>query len=203
MQKSRFSTALGWFTTALIAALISVTASAQEIPTKQQAASLQVFGLFSYVQPHYYPSNNNGISLGADLNFRPLSVIQPSLELRATLAPGSDVTEHTYNFGPRIELNLSRIRPYAFAFIGKGYITFAHPVIYPTGPYSHDDSTVYSGGGGVDYLLTPRIGLRADIMLQRWNLGGGATTTVFHPRLYSVGADYRFDFNRPHFHRHR
>ncbi len=46
------------------------TTSAQEIPTQQQSATLQVFGLYSYVQPHYYPSNNSGGSLGADLNLR-------------------------------------------------------------------------------------------------------------------------------------
>jgi hypothetical protein len=183
--------------------LICDTVTAQEIPTKQQDSSLQFFGLYSYVQGHYYPSNNSGISLGADLNLRPLSLIQPSLEVRATFAPGPDQHETTYDFGPRVEANLNRLHPYAFALIGTGTITFPHPVIYPSGPYSHDNSVVFSGGVGVDYVLTPRFGIRGDLMVQRWNLGGANTTIIFHPRLYSFGVDYHFDFNRPLFRRHQ
>jgi len=182
---------------------ISIAATAQEIPTKQQAASLQLFGAYSLVQTHYGTANNSGVSVGADLNLRPLSLVQPSLEVRGTFASGSTVTENTYDAGPRLEFNLNRVRPYIYAEIGAGSITFAHPVIYPSGPYSHDNSIVFSGGIGADYMIARQWALRADIMQQRWNLGGGATTTVLHPRIYSFGVDYRFDFNTFHVgHRH-
>ncbi len=187
----------------LVCGLACSTTSAQEIPTQQQSASLQLFGLYSYVQPHYYPSSSNGISLGADLNLRSYYNLHPSLELRAVFAPGPDVTEKTYSIGPRIEADFSRLHPYIYALVGKGTITFAHPVIYPSGPYSHDDSMVFSGGIGANYMVTPRFGIRGDVMVQRWNLGGKTTTIIFYPHLYSVGVDYRFDFNQPLFHHHR
>lgn len=175
---------------------------AQEMPSRTQAASLQAFGLISYVQPHYSTGsttvNNTGVSLGADLDFRPLDLLEPSIELRATFAPGSDVTEKTYQFGPRLEADLGRVKPYIFLLIGTGSITFAQPIPTPFGPYTHDSSFVYSGGFGVDYMVTPRIGIRGDLMLQHWNLGGGpqaSTSLPFYPHLFSFGVDYRFNFN--------
>ncbi len=186
-------------------ALSCIMANAQEIATRQQSASLQAFGLLSYVQPHYDPSNNIGGTFGADLDFRPLYRYRPSLDLRATFAPGSDVSETTYDFGPRIEADFGRIRPYACFLIGHGSITFQHPIITPAGPYTHDDSLVYSGGFGADYMLSRSLGLRGDFMLQRWNLAGTGSnsTPPFHPRLLSLGVDYRFDFNRVHIHKQR
>ena len=172
-------------------------AAAQEMAAKSQGASLQAFGLLSYVQPHYDPSNNIGGSFGADLNFRPLYRFQPSFELRATFAPGADVSETTYDFGPRLEADLGRLKPYGYILIGSGAITFAHPIVFPTGPYTHDNSLVYSGGFGADYMVTPQIGIRGDIMIQRWDVGDSsdANNMPFHPRIYSIGVDYRFDFN--------
>jgi hypothetical protein len=180
------------------------TVRAQEIPARTQGASLQAFGLISYVQPHYDTANNIGGSFGADLNFRPFKFLQPSVELRATFAPGSDVSETTYDFGPRVELDLGRLKPYGYFLIGPGKITFAHPVVFPTGPYAQDNSLVYSGGIGADYMLSSQIGLRGDLMVQSWNLGGQGdpSTTSFNPRLFSFGIDYRFDFNRVRHNRH-
>jgi len=187
---------------ALALLALACAASAQEMPTKKQSASLQLFGLFSYVQPHYDPSNNLGGSFGAELNLRPLDFLQPSLDLRATFGPGSDVSETTYDAGPRLEAEFGRFRPYVVALIGTGKLTFQHPVIFPTGPYTHDSSTIFSGGLGADYLLTHSISIRGEVMVQRWNLGDSPTTSViFHPRIFSVGVDYRFDFNTLHRHR--
>jgi hypothetical protein len=171
-------------------------AAAQEIPTRTQSASLQAFGLFSYVEPHYDSATNMGGSFGADLNLRPLYLLQPSLELRATFAPGADASETTYNFGPRLEVDLGRLRPYVTLMIGTGSINFTHPIVYPTGPYAHDSSIVYSGTVGADYMITRQVALRGDVMLQSWNLGNSPSTAViFHPQIYSFGVDYRFDFN--------
>jgi len=196
MQKScRAGILLAW--AVLCLALPGRTAAAQEIPARQQGLSLQAFGLFSYVQPHYDPSNNVGGAFGADLNFRPLYFLQPSVDVRATFAPGSDVSETSYDFGPRLEADFGRLKPYGYILIGTGSITFTHPVIYPTGPYTHDSSIVYSGGFGADYMVTPQIGIRGEIMIQSWNLGstGSMDNISFHPRIYSMGVDYRFNFN--------
>jgi len=181
----------------LFTAFACTFAAAQEIPSRNQGMSLQAFGLVSYVQPHFDPSNNLGGGFGADLNFRPLYKFQPSLELRATFASGADVSETTYDFGPRLEVDYGRFKPYVTALIGKGNITFQHPVTFPTGPYTHDDSFVFSGAIGADYMVTRQIGLRGEIMVQRWNLGGSnvASGIPFYPHLYSAGVDYRFDFN--------
>ena len=188
---------------ALLMALACSAAAAQEIPTREQALSLQAFGLFSYVQPHYDPANNVGGTFGADLDFRPLYFVRPSLEMRATFASGSNFSETTYDFGPRVELDFGRIKPYADFLIGSGAITFKQPIIYPTGPYTHDSSIIYSGAVGADYMVTRQIAIRGEAMLQSWNLGNSPSTAViFHPRLYSIGVDYRFDFNLVHHSRH-
>jgi len=186
---------------ALLCAMAASRASAQEVPTRNQFAGLQAFGLFSYVQPHYGAASNPGGTLGADLNFRPLYFLQPSLDMRYTFAPGADVTENTLGFGPRVELTFSRLHPYLYALVGHGTITFANPISTPTGPYTHDDSLVLGGGFGADYMLTRQLGLRAEVTQQRWNLGNGPTSVIFHPRIYSVGVDYRFDFNKVSRHR--
>jgi len=184
------------------------TAYAQEMQTRTQGATLQAFGLISYVQPHYdtvnNPSNNKGGAFGADVDFRPFYLLEPSLEIRATFAPGDDVSETTYGFGPRVELNLGRLKPYGYILIGTGTITFTHPITTPTGPYTHDNSLVYGAGFGADYMLSSQIGLRGDIMVQTWNLGGqgNAPSSSFNPHLYSFGVDYRFDFNRVRRSRH-
>jgi Outer membrane protein beta-barrel domain len=180
------------------------TARAQDMPTRTQGAALQVFGLVSYVQPHYDTANNKGGAFGADLNFRPLFLFQPSLEARATFAPGTDVSETTYDFGPRLEMDLGRLRPYGFILIGTGTITFTQPIMTPTGPYTHDSSLVYSGGFGADYMLTSQFGVRGEIMVQSWNLGGqgSVASASFNPRIFSAGVDYRFDFNRVRRNRH-
>jgi hypothetical protein len=180
------------------------TAGAQDMPTRTQGASLQVFGLVSYVQPHYDTANNKGGALGADIDFRPFYLMEPSVEVRATFAPGSDVSQTTYDFGPRLEFNLGRLKPYATILIGTGNITFTQPIMTPTGPYTHDNSVVFSEGFGADYMLSPQIGLRGDIMVQSWNLGGqgNSTSSSFNPHLYSFGVDYRFDFNRVRRSRH-
>jgi hypothetical protein len=101
-----------------------------------------------------------------------------------------------------MELDYGRLHPYLAALIGHGTITYAHPLITATGPYTHDDSLVYSGVVGADYMLSRQIGLRGEITQQRWNLGSGTTSVIFNPRIFSVGADYRFDFNKVHGNRH-
>jgi hypothetical protein len=177
-------------------------ARAQEMPTRTQVASLQAFGLLSYVQPHYDTANNIGGGFGADLDFRPLYRFEPSVELRATFAPGADVSETTYQFGPRLELDLGRLKPYGYILLGPGTITFTHPITTPQGPYTHDNSIVYSAGLGADYMLTPQIGVRGDLMVQSWNLGNaGNAAAAFKPLIFSIGVDYRFDFNHSHHHR--
>jgi hypothetical protein len=181
------------------------TAYAQEMQTRTQGASLQAFGLVSYVQPHYDTANNKGGAFGADVDFRPFYLLEPSVEVRATFAPGGDVSETTYDFGPRVEFDLGRLKPYAYILIGTGKITFTQPITTPTGPYTHDSSVVFSEGFGADYMLTSQIGLRGDIMVQSWNLGGqgnNASSSSFNPHLYSFGVDYRFDFNRVRRSRH-
>ena len=174
------------------------TAYAQEMQTRTQGATLQAFGLISYVQPHYDTANNKGGALGADMDFRPFYVMEPSVEVRATFAPGSDVSETTYDFGPRLEMDLGRLKPYGYILIGTGKITFTQPIMTPTGPYTHDNSFVFSEAFGADYMLSSQIGVRGEIMVQTWNLGGQGNTTSssFNPHLYSFGVDYRFDLNR-------
>ena len=163
----------------------AAAAHGQAEPTAVRKAGISIFGGVTAVKPRYGSGLNYGAMLGADFT-RYYRRFAPSLEVRYTDSSGGTVGESTLQVGLKLETGYGRFRPYATLAVGYGSIVFQHPVIYPTGPYSSDNSFVYAGGGGVDYRITSTVALKADLQMQSWNLG--TETAGFKPVAATVGA---------------
>ena len=88
----------------------------------------------------------------------------------------------TYSIGARYHHNVGRFQPYAKGLIGFGDFNFPYN-------YAHGRYTVYTMGGGIDYLWKRRITIRAaDMEWQYWpQFTFGATSTLG----LSIGARIR------------
>jgi len=73
----------------------------------------------------------------------------------------ANVHAETYLSGVRYHLNFGRTQPYLKALGGIGHFTF--PYNYAKGSYF-----VIAGGGGLDYKLSRRWTVRADLEYQEW-----------------------------------
>ncbi len=179
--------------TAALTLLLSVPgASAQSDSPMYKTQTISAFA--GYIRDHqdYTSGYNSGIMFGLDVTKHLRFPVDPSLEARVNLAPGDDITEHSYLFGPVLTAHIGPIRPYGDFLVGLGTINFNHPSF--TDPnYTHDQSTVYSGGGGLEVRLVHSIRLKLDVQYQHWQLGTTAATE-FTPVLGSAGIAYTIPF---------
>ncbi|HEY5382187.1 MAG TPA: outer membrane beta-barrel protein [Acidobacteriaceae bacterium] len=176
---------------AVLLALTSNLAHAQAGPTASRSAGISVFGGYLSDLPDYGPYRNNGFSFGVDYTqyFKHLPVA-PSLELRANIAQGKTVNEHSYGFGPRIQYDhLGPLHPYADLLIGPGNIHFNFPY-----NILGDNSTIWSYGGGLNYDLSHHFQALIDFQGQHWKTGHNVTLS---PSLLIIGVRYNIPF-RPH-----
>ncbi len=167
-------------------------------PTASKKLGLSAFGGVAVVSPSYQTSTeaggsnlNTGLTVGGDLT-RGLRWFQPSIELRYDWSAGGTTIEKTVSGGLKIEKAFGRLHPYGDLLLGYGIIDFEHPAIFPTGPYTHDNSFVYQGGGGLDLDLSPHFALKLDAQAQSWRLGSEANRLT--PVLGTVGVVYRIPF---------
>jgi hypothetical protein len=169
---------------------------AQDIPTEIQAARLQVYAGGSGVFTDYLAGKNASLFGGADLVFRPLFTWQPGVEVRATYPIDSRNVDGQFSYlvGPRVEYAYGKFHPYANFLIGTGTIDFRYPVVTSTATYPNKSCLVYGIGLGVDYTVTRKLALRLDAQDQFWNLGI-STVSNPSPKLFSIGAVYRFNFS--------
>ena len=130
--------------------------------------------------------------IGADFT-RYYRHFAPSIEVRYTDTSGPTVGESTFTGGLRLETRYRRLVPYVTLGAGYGSITFANPVIYPTGPYSSDNSFIFTGGGGLDLRLTSALALRLDAQRQSWKLGTDSSRQS--PSAISLGVSVRLPFD--------
>ena len=72
-----------------------------------------------------------------------------------------NVHAETFLAGPRYHLDMGRFQPYAKGLAGMGKFNF--PYNYATGKYF-----VIGVGGGMDYLINPRLSVRGDFEYQYW-----------------------------------
>jgi hypothetical protein len=187
--------------TVAIAALLALApsrASAQEFPTASKDMDISAFGGYENLDPSYYSApRDSGLLLGADLTrYIGHWPVAPSVELRANFAGGPTVNEHSYLFGLRAQGHVfRRYYPYADVLVGLGSIYYNHPTIPG---YTHDNSIVFSFGGGVDIDLIHNFQAKLDIQGQHWNLGTGNDSDILTPSVISIGLAYRIPF-KPHF----
>ncbi len=166
---------------------------AQSRPAATKAAGIAIFGGVSRISPGYSSDTNYGATIGADFT-RYTRLIDPSLEVRYTDSSGPTVGETTLQGGLKLEKGFGRFRPYGDLLVGYGSITFQHPVIYPTGPYSSDNSFIYAGGGGLDYRLTSTVALKGDVEAQSWKVGTEASR--FSPLAVTLGVSINLPFSK-------
>jgi hypothetical protein len=176
---------------ALILGILLVTtgvASAQALITAGRGAELAPFAQATLVRPDWGGNNNFGYAAGVDYTRYIRSIVQPSIEFRVTSANGSTVNERTYAGGLKLQTTVHRIHPYATFLVGYGAIDLN----YPNGGYNHDNSVIYSLGGGSDFDVTSLLKVRLDATHQSWSLGTNATLT---PVTFSVGVSYRLSLH--------
>lgn len=168
--------------------LSAAPASSQAVRTASKSADIAVFGGWQGAHPDYGPYNSYGGMFGVNYTRYLHFPVDPSLEFRANFHSNVAVTEHSYVVGLRAAVPLRFVRPYADFLIGPGTIDFPHNV-----GYTHDDSVVYSYGGGVDVPFLRSFALKLDLQAQHWNTG----QLTYTPTLGTVGISYTIPF-RPH-----
>lgn len=180
-----------WLILAAAGACLHTVAHAQAVRTASKSADISVFAGYERVHPDYGPYSSNGGMFGVDLTHYFHFPVVPSLEFRANINSNIAVQEHTYLVGFRAAVPFRRIVPYANFLVGPGFINFPYNI-----GYTHDDSKVYSYGGGVELPVTHGFALKLDAQEQHWNTG----EFTYTPTLGTVGIAYTIPF-RPHIHR--
>ncbi len=186
LSPSTFAPAAIVFVAAVL--FTSVAAHAQATTeTASQSLRIRPFATYSRVDTDY-GGTNNGATVGVDLDFKVphLYGIRPGLDVREVFSSGDVVNERSFSGGPQIVFNAGRYHPYADFLIGAGTITFPHPTIPG---YTHDNSTVYSFGGGIDVSVTQSWAVRVDYMRQHWKLE--SDLPAFYPSQLSFGLRYQ------------
>lgn len=169
------------------AAAATSNAKAQAIPTIQRGAELAPFVQTTIVNPDWAQTNNIGFTFGVDYTRFIPSIVQPSLEFRATRATGHTVNESTYLGGIKLHTTVHNIHPYAVVLAGKGVIGFNY---FYNGGIKSEDSTVFAYGGGAEFKVHRSWKVRADYVLQHWNIDAGALS----PSAFSFGIGYTVPF---------
>ncbi|HKO19182.1 MAG TPA: outer membrane beta-barrel protein [Acidobacteriaceae bacterium] len=168
----------------------SMAARAQAIPTVQRGAEFAPFVQTTIVNPDWAQTRNIGFTAGFDYTRFIPSIVQPSLEFRATRATGHTVNESTYLGGIKLLTTIHNIHPYAVVLAGKGIISFNY---YNDG-IKGDDSAVYAYGGGAEFYVRPAWKLRAEYTQQHWNLDPNTLT----PSALGFGVAYSVPFRNRH-----
>jgi opacity protein-like surface antigen len=183
---------------------VAAIGHAQGVPTATQQLQLSAFGGVTGTFTNLEGGKNLGITAGADLTFLPFQLVRPSFEIRGTYPVDKGTISSQKNFlvGPKVEHTFGRLHPYVDFLIGRGEIDYNQGG-FAVGDilYISSNSTIYSPGAGVDFNFTRRIDLKADFQYQHWD-APVVVSGVIHPVALTLGAVYRFDFNR-HNHRNR
>jgi hypothetical protein len=182
-----------------LAAFAQPAARAQAIPTATQALQLSAFAGGSYVQTGLDNGKNVGVTAGANLGFRPLFSLSPSLAVRGMfpMSEGKIDGLAVALVGAQLERRFGRFHPYGNILFGRGQVNYVQLTSDPTYRYVYKTSTsnVLSPGGGIDVDITHFIALKADGQYQKWSspvtLSGQQYVTAI-----TIGAVYRFDFNQ-------
>ena len=168
------------------------TAHAQAQATGTKKLGLDVFGAVTGGNPKYGVTTKElGYLVGGDITYH-FRLVDVSFEARYTSITGFSADESTYGGGFKFERAFNRFHPYVDLLIASGNIKFDHPEIYGNPNYTHDNSTVYDFGGGLDYDLVRNFAIKVDVQGQRWRIG--VEQPAFEPYNGSIGILYRIPF---------
>ena len=181
----------------LLLALTAARLESQAVVTAEKTESLSAFVGLSRVAVSYNPDTDLGLTLGGLYTIHTRWRLDPSVELRGTLATGSNVSLDSGVVGFRLARPIARFRPYVNVLAGLGTITFHHPSLMYNGQfYRHDGSVVYQYGLGTEYLVTPHWAAQVEYQQQNWDLGP-QPDVPFSPGIFTVGIVYHLPF-RPY-----
>jgi hypothetical protein len=193
-----------WMRLALLVAILSspYAANAQAAPTATQAMQLSAFGGLTGVFTGLLGGHNLSVTAGADLAFPKFFHVRPAIEVRGTypIHGGTIDSQKSILAGPRFEGIIGRFHPYGDILIGRGGIDYPRGYYYNGFIYYSSNTNVYSGGGGLNYDLSPRVAVKADFQIQHWSTPVVPSGTIYSKPI-TFGVVYTFDFN-PHHHKH-
>lgn len=204
-------------------------AQASADATATQQLALSAFGGATGTYTNVLGGRNLGITAGADLSFMTFHRYRPVLELRGTypIHKGQIDGQKDFLGGLKVERQFGRMHPYVDFLVGRGQIDYQRTGLrIGSFVFLSSTSTVFSPGVGLDYDVTPNWSIKGDFQYQHWDVpfatsGGYPLPPVFvttpagiqqvpetgtiNPKVLTLGAVYRFDFNQ-HYHlpgRHR
>ena len=176
-------------------------ASSQALPTATQTFQLSAFAGATGVCTGLNGSRNLGFTAGASLGVPPIFRFYPSITVRGTYPVDSGVVagEKSALAGIQMEKHFGRFHPYFDILAGRGELSYVKLYPDPQGffYYSSSTSNVFSPGGGVDIDLTPQLALKADVQYQHYSVPVTTSGSIESIPI-TLGAVYRFDFNRHH-----
>lgn len=187
------------------AAFVMVSPSlihAQASPTAVQGQRLSAFAGLTGTFTGLNGAKNLGITAGIDLGFRRYYGIYPTVEARGTypLAKGNIDSQENILIGVKLSRHYGSLRPYIDFLAGRGLVKYinGYPSLDGSFLYVQSASPVYSPGLGIDYDLSHRFSVKADIQLQHYESPVTPSGHLYAKPL--TGAlIYNFDFNRhPH-----
>ena len=142
---------------------------------------------------------NLDLTAGADFGFKPVYSIYLSLDVRGSYPVDGGKVDSQKNLlaGVKVARYYGRFHPYVDGLVGRGAINyekhFATPD--PNFYYVRSASNVLAVGGGIDFVLSRHLLLKADGQLERY-----ASPAVRSGRIYSkpltAAVVYRFTFGR-------
>ena len=208
--------------TLMTSSFSTAKAQATATATATQQLSLSAFGGGTGTYTDLLGGRNLAITAGADLAFMTYHRYRPVLELRGTypVDTGQIDAQKSFLGGLKVERQVGRLHPYVDFLAGRGQIDYQHGGLQVGAfIFLSSTSTVFSPGVGLDYDITPHLAIKGDFQYQSWDVpfavsdgqpapitvvsSGGATfqastTGSLHPKVMTLGAVYRFDFN-PHY----
>ena len=159
---------------ALALAALSVSARgahAQATPTASRELRFAAFGAATGTWTGLNGGRNLGITAGVDLDLPTFARLRPAVEVRGTYPADGGHVDAQRNIlgGLRVGYPVrDRLTPYAFALFGRGRIDYTAPGYQKPGTpvfYTITSSNVISGGGGLDFALTPSFAVKADLQI--------------------------------------
>ena len=186
--------------TFLVVSLLVIPAKtlrAQSSATAVQNLGLSAFGAATGNWTNISGGRNLALTAGGDLSFLTFHRFRPVIEARGTLPFYEGHIDHQKSLlgGLKVEREFGRYHPYVNFLIGRGVIDFQNGGYYNNGfIYLSTVSTVYSPGFGLDLDVTRKWSAKVDFQYQHWDTPA-VDSGVINPRLLSIGAVYRFDFN--------
>ncbi len=158
---------------------------AQAVPTADRAGVVQFGAGLSLANADYSPHKIKGISVYGSFDFTRHWGIEGDIHKVSIITP-ADIGEDSYLLGPRYVFHHKRFNPYAKALLGFGRFQYQ----FDTAPHTTYTYKIYAFGGGLDFLATHHINVRAiDLEYQKWP---GYPPNGLTPIVGTIGVAYVF-----------